>query len=259
MEYKTLRGWLCYEVPPTTNNIFINTRARKTLRVVMMENPTESQIALLRHWSSYGQRGTTPNHRVAPHEWRNQPFSKPITTPWHVDIRPDQLPLLMLGFLPRKNSSKIYASQFLVPGDIMTTHIFMSTSQNPNMSASEDKWFIYSDGPDPQTGHVRLHMHRSWSGNKQIELLIDTGLDGYGKDGGGASIQAITWEADEEKRWKDASAETYMEVAREVCSWVLNVQLGASDESRELPTMEALTAAMKNLPSVKGSVYSRNY
>ncbi|KAK4179160.1 hypothetical protein QBC36DRAFT_323290 [Triangularia setosa] len=231
-----------------------------------MENLSENQIALIRHWGSYGQKGTTPNHRVTPHEWRNQPFSKPITTPWHVDIRPDQLPLLMLGFLPRNKSANTHVRMALVPGDTIRTHIFMSMSQNPNMSASEDKWFIYSDGPDPMTGHVRLHMHRSWSGNKQVELLMDTGLGGYGKDGKGASIEAITWEADEEKMWKDASAETYMEVAREVCSWVLNVQLGASDDagvavqlSRELPIAAELTAAMEILPPVNGSVYSRNY
>jgi hypothetical protein len=41
----------------------------------------------------------------------------------------------------------------------------MSTSKTPNMGANEDKWFVYADGPDPE-GHIRLHMHRSWTGKK---------------------------------------------------------------------------------------------
>lgn len=107
----------------------------------------------------------------------------------------------------------------------MLTHIFMSASQRKDVVASEDKWFVYADGPD-HDGEVRLHMHRSWTGEKQVELVIDAGFDGSGKAGDGASISSIIWENDPAKKWKDGDAETYKEVAREVCNWVLNVKLG---------------------------------
>lgn len=51
----------------------------------------------------------------------------------------------------------------------MRTHGFMSTSKSPNMGASEDKWFVYADGPDAE-GHIRLHMHRSWTGKKDDRI-----------------------------------------------------------------------------------------
>ncbi|KAB5578576.1 hypothetical protein GE09DRAFT_1090271 [Coniochaeta sp. 2T2.1] len=234
-----------------------------------MEGVSPEQAALIRHWSAYGQRGKTPNHRVGPHEWRREPFSAPVTTPWHVPIRPDQLPLLVLGFLPRmSNNTNIYSSGLIGVGDTITTHIFMSASRDPNMTASEDKWFVYADGPD-EKGQVRLHAHRSWSGIKMMELRIDAGFDGYGRDGAGASITAITWESDPEKAWKDGDAKTYIEAAREVCSWVLNVQLGPSSESGDLdpgpgardvvlPTSDTLIAATANVPPVNATVYRRS-
>jgi hypothetical protein len=37
----------------------------------------------------------------------------------------------------------------------------------------EDKWFVYADGPD-DAGHARLHLHRSWTGSKVVELEIRT-------------------------------------------------------------------------------------
>lgn len=188
-----------------------------------MEGVSPEQAALMRHWSAYGQRGKTPNHRVGPHEWRCEPFSKPVSTEWYVHIRPDQLALLILGFLPRKSSNASIYSRNV--GDTITTHIFMSASTDPNMIASEDKWFVYADGPDEKE-QVRLHAYRSWSGLKIMELHIDAGFDGYGRAGGGASITTIKWESDPEKAWKDGDAKAYIEAAREVCSRVLNVQLG---------------------------------
>jgi hypothetical protein len=59
-----------------------------------------------------------------------------------------------------------------------------------------------------------------------MELHIDASFNGYGRAGGGASITTIKWESDPEKAWKDGDAKAYIEAAREVCSRVLNVQLG---------------------------------
>ncbi|KAH6843242.1 hypothetical protein B0I37DRAFT_384037 [Chaetomium sp. MPI-CAGE-AT-0009] len=227
-----------------------------------MDSVTEEQAALIRHWTSYGQRGKTPDHRVSPYEWRHDPFSKPVTTPWHVPIQPDQLPLLILGFAPRKSSTSLADNAFS-EGDTFTTHIFTSASRDPNMTPSEDKWFIYADGPD-HNQEVRLHAHRSWSGIKAIELHIDAGFDGYGKDGKGAKITAITWESDPEKGAKDSDAKVYIEFAREVCSWVLNVTLGASTVSGdldpgsgkgELPKTDTLMAAIQEIPFSQGPTY----
>jgi len=97
-----------------------------------------------------------------------------------------------------------------------------------------------------------------------VELRIDTGYDGYGKDGNGASIVSITWESDAEKRWKDADADKYKEVAREVCDWVLNVRLHLSTAESDKTTLdvattltvESLTAAVADIPSFTGKTYS---
>ncbi|KAF2748767.1 hypothetical protein M011DRAFT_466539 [Sporormia fimetaria CBS 119925] len=186
------------------------------------------QMQLIQHWSSFGQRGKTPDHRIGPWNWRKEPFVSPVSCPWHVAIQPHQLPLLLLGFLPRLADERLPADMIFVVGEVMTSHIFMSSSKRNDVSASEDKWFIYADGPDSE-GEVRLHFHRSWTGIKVFELVIDAGLDGYGKDGQGASITSIIYENDPEEKWKDADAEEYKRVAREVCWWVLNVRLGAED------------------------------
>lgn len=191
-----------------------------------MENLTPGERAAIQHWSNYGQRGKTPDHRVLPWEWRNEPFVSPIEEPWNVKIQPDQLPLLILGFLPRlADYSIVVDPSIFVVGETMTSHIFTSASTRKDVSASEDKWFVYSDGPDAD-GEVRLHLHRSWTGIKQIELVIDGGLEGYGKEGKGACVTSIIFENDPEKKWKDADVEEYKKVAREVCWWVLNVRLG---------------------------------
>lgn len=104
----------------------------------------------------------------------------------------------------------------------------MSSSTRVDVSASEDKWFVYVDGPD-HNGEVRLHMHRSWTGIKKVELVIDAGFDGYGKTGEGASISSIIRESDPDKGWKGAGVERYKEAAREVCNWDLDVRLGPED------------------------------
>lgn len=181
---------------------------------------------VLGHWRLYGQRGMTPDHRVGPREWKSEPFIAPVTSPWVIKIDPDQLPLLLLGFKP---SMHIPPMEHVAVNEAIKTHIFMSTSRDPSVNATEDKWFVFAEGPDCK-GEVRIHMHRSWTGYKHIELVIDAGYEGYGMDGTGAKIKSIIWESDIKKGLSNPSADAYKEIAREVCNWVLNVRL-TSEES----------------------------
>lgn len=181
--------------------------------------------AAVQHWSMYGQRGRTPDARVLPSDWQNKPFTKPASSSWTVRIEPDQLALLLLGFLPMRNKGTQPPLQFMIIGDKVMSHRFMSTTADTSgkIIASEDKWFIFAEGPDAQ-GEVRLHVFRSWTGFKQIELVIDAGVDGYGSKGDGAMIREIIWETEEKGCY--GSVERYKEIAREVLSWVMDVYLG---------------------------------
>jgi hypothetical protein len=214
----------------------------------MAKNLTSEQLEEIKHWSAFGQRGKTPDHRVQPWEWQNKPFKTPIRSPWKVRIEPHELPLLLLGFIPRPGGVTGPPSTLHMPGESYTCHIIMSASERKDVTPSEDKWFIYADGPG-HGGEVRLHMHRSWTGNKQVEFVIDAGHDGYGKEGEGASVTAIIWESDPELAWKDGDEEKYKEVAREVCYWVLSVQLERSKwDHRSMSTM-TLEEGISRLPA----------
>jgi hypothetical protein len=135
-----------------------------------MENLTQTEREAIQHWTAYGQRGKTPSHRVMPWEWCNKPFVKRISSPWHIKIEPDQLPLLLLGFLPRMAEHGLVDPRIFVVGEPVESHIFMSTSTRKDVSASEDKWFIYADGPNGN-GEARVHFHRSWTGIVSILLF----------------------------------------------------------------------------------------
>jgi hypothetical protein len=156
------------------------------------ETFTPKVRSALKHWARYGQQGYTPKHRVTASQWKRKPFVKPVTSQWHIALQPHQLPILVLGFRPRVN---------------------------------EDKWFVYAEGPDVQ-GHVRLHMHRSWSGDKMAEVIIEAGpVSRNWYEDGSTFVDGIVWESDPEQI-KEPSEEQAKEMAREVCNWVLNVQLG---------------------------------
>ncbi|KAH8884190.1 hypothetical protein GQ53DRAFT_880660 [Thozetella sp. PMI_491] len=230
----------------------------------------EHRQAIETHHAAFGQRGQTPDHRVQPHEWQHSPFVQPVTTPWRVPLAPDHLPILLLGFVPIANRSWNNETAFR-QGETIMSHIIMSSSRLQDRQANEDKWFIYADGPDG-AGEMHLHMYHSWSGHKLVELCIDAGPEGYGYAGTGASITAITWESAEGWRWNDASAGLYMAVARKVCSWVLNVDLGPASDGTEdgldvenggvprwiEPTVATMVAVMKNRPSEPGLVHRAN-
>lgn len=151
-------------------------------------------------------------------EWK--PFIKPVTSPWNVKIEPHQLPLLLLGFAPIEMGLPL---QHLAVGDLVRTHIFTSTSTKKSERASEDKWFIFAEGPDHR-GEARVHMHRSWTGVKLVELVIGVGIDGS------ANLTNIIWESDPGSGLATKNAEGYKKVAREACHWVLNVDLANEDD-----------------------------
>jgi len=76
-------------------------------------------------------------------------------SPWDVFLPPAQVHALYLGFMPSETS---------------------------------DKWFIYSEGPDPM-GKLKVHFHRRSTGTKVAELfvVIDVKGEGAGK------IVGIKW------------------------------------------------------------------
>ncbi|OCL08812.1 hypothetical protein AOQ84DRAFT_33569 [Glonium stellatum] len=157
----------------------------------MANNLSTNQIAELQHWSSFGQRGESSQRRVGASEWGTEPFQKPITSDWDISVPRTELDKLLNGFQPQ---------------------------------AMEDKWFVYAGGPDAQ-GDAAVHMFRSWTGYKMIELKIKVSLDENGKlTGADSRITAITWESSEEK-CGDQTEEGAKVMAREVCNWVMDVNL----------------------------------
>lgn len=108
----------------------------------------------------------------------------------------------------------------------------------------EGKWVVFAE-EGVGMGVVRVHMHRSWTGVKLIELTVDTVpsrplLDGpadLGDDVGplahangqrvemesGPRITHITFETHEDYKLKGADEGVYKRVALEVCWWVLGV------------------------------------
>jgi len=88
----------------------------------------------------------------------------------------------------------------------------------------EDKWFIYTDGPDVG-GSLVVHMFRSWTGFKNAEVKIKAPLSEEGvyeeKDW---EITELIWESNEEKRrgLTDEGAKT---MVKEVLTWVLDVSV----------------------------------
>jgi hypothetical protein len=119
---------------------------------------------------------------------------------WYVALEPHQLPFLLLGFRPR---------------------------------VMEDMWFVYADGPDVG-GRIRLYMHQhndtaigpTSTGYRLIELITEAGAavppDRYLR--GSAAITGITWES-HPRRIKEQNEEKAKEMARELCNWILSVEL----------------------------------
>ena len=154
--------------------------------------PQEDNSLSLRHWSMYGQPGDPPTKRVMASDWKTKPFAQePITSAWKVDIKASDLSTLLNGFRPRE---------------------------------MEDKWFIYADEPD-SSGQARLHFFRSWTGMKMAEVILQTReVDRDGTKGESAQITGIVWKSSDEGTRLETEAGV-KEMVREVCRWVLNVEL----------------------------------
>ncbi|KAH6644451.1 hypothetical protein C7974DRAFT_21443 [Boeremia exigua] len=192
---------------------------------------------VVRHWTEYGQRGATPNRRILPSDWPSiKPFVAPKTSEWSIPIAAHQLPLLIAGFLPSESDTasiqKMIEAGLFEVGDYIQTHAYMSTSQNNLNHVSEDKWFIYTDGPDAD-GKIDVHMHRSWTGLKSLQLSIQADRlhsEGCHSSTGLARITGITWEPNasmsEEEDEEDAK-----DIALGVCEWVLNVDLEETQQT----------------------------
>ncbi|MCJ1251614.1 hypothetical protein MMC30_008849 [Trapelia coarctata] len=162
-------------------------------------NPARLDIA---HHVMYGQPGSLPTERVKGTDWKNiKPFKNPVSAPWNVAIPPGELPKILNGFRPRE---------------------------------MEDKWIVYTDGPDAE-GRAVVHFHRSWTGYKFVELEIEVdreaGVSG-GEVEGSARIVKIVFEPHEDL---DGRTEEAKRTAREVCRWVLNVELPDEGTQQERP------------------------
>ena len=155
----------------------------------MADKLNANEVAAIRHWSLFGQKGTSPAQRVTSSDKTTKPFEKPATAAWDQPIPHSELPRLTLGFLP---------------------------------GAMEDKWFVYADGPDPQ-GNGILHMHRSWTGYKEIEATFRFELDEDGKSAEkDARFTTISWETSKKVVLEEEEAKN---TAKEVCNWCMGIKL----------------------------------
>ncbi|OIW27192.1 hypothetical protein CONLIGDRAFT_645486 [Coniochaeta ligniaria NRRL 30616] len=156
-------------------------------------SPERDEIASIQHWSVYGQKGEPSARRIEPEEWEVKSFKRPASTKWKGSVPADQVLQLLNGFCP---------------------------------TVMEEKWFVYSDGPDA-AGNAAIHMHRSWCGEKMVELRIKVPLEDGELANADARIKEIVWESDP-TRWRWASEEFAKATAIEVCDWVMDVKLGIS-------------------------------
>lgn len=126
--------------------------------------------------------------RVLASDMRTMPFpASPLvrTVAWNVILAPEQAYSLVTGFRPRE---------------------------------TDDKWFIYSEGPD-HSGKLKVHFHRSWTGMKIAELfvLIDLKGEGAGK------IVGIKWDGSDQTNGLEQDEVKYM--VSTACAFVLNINL----------------------------------
>ena len=107
------------------------------------------------------------------------------TVSWNVFLAPEQVFNLVMGFKPKQ---------------------------------MEDKWFIYAEGPD-QSGKLKVHFHRSWTGLKIAELFILVDLKGLGA----GKIVGIKFNGSEQTNGMDEEEAKYM--VSTTCAWVLGVNM----------------------------------
>ncbi|KAK7192333.1 hypothetical protein DPSP01_004921 [Paraphaeosphaeria sporulosa] len=149
--------------------------------------------ARIMHWSIYGRPGAPSTTRATASSWKHKPFSKPVTRPWSHVIPSSELPKLLNGFIPNQ---------------------------------MEDKWFVYTDGPDAQ-GNAAVRFFRSWTGYAMVSAKLVMSMDGEGRaKEEDARFTELTWETDKEMYNGDMDAPgTVLGVAQ----WCMGCQLGPKE------------------------------
>jgi hypothetical protein len=149
------------------------------------------ETAALQHWSAYGQKGSSPEGRVTANDWQTKSFEQAKTALWDQSIPYSELPKVLLGFQPKE---------------------------------MEDKWFVYTDGPDAQ-GNGAMHMHRSWTGHKIVEakFLVKMTDDGKVKEED-VHFTDITWESSGSIT-NEMNEERAKQTAKQVCNWCMDIKL----------------------------------
>ncbi|KAF9732624.1 hypothetical protein PMIN06_012229 [Paraphaeosphaeria minitans] len=126
--------------------------------------------------------------RVLASDMRTMPFTaSPCvqTVAWNVFLTPEQAYSLVMGFRPRE---------------------------------TDDKWFIYSEGPD-HSGKLKVHFHRSWTGLKIAELFVVIDLKGEGA----GKIVGIKWDGSDQTNGLEQDEAKYM--VSTACAFVLEIDL----------------------------------
>jgi hypothetical protein len=149
----------------------------------------QSSLLSLEHCSLFGYPDGLPSERVTTGHWTSRPFTAPLTSAWDVPIEPEHLRKLIIGFQPQ---------------------------------VMEDKWFIYSEGPDAE-GRLFVNMHRSWTGLKVFQLELRAGEKGQQQQPP-TCIVAITWESSPKNITIENEAEA-KSFAADVCRWVLGTSV----------------------------------
>jgi hypothetical protein len=92
----------------------------------------------------------------------------------------------------------------------------------------EDKWCVYAEGPDSE-GRILVKFYRSWTGFEIAEIEVRVGKGGKGKSKqDDARVTGITWE-ETENIVRDQREADAKQTVREVCRWVLGVELSVED------------------------------
>lgn len=159
----------------------------------MEQNLSPDKQESLLHWAQFGAHGEPSNRRIQRTDFREvSDILIPVVSTWDVSVPRAELSKLINGFLP---------------------------------TSMDNKWFVYADGPDAR-GNAVVYLVRSWTAYKLVELKVKVPV---GEDGKlveeDSKITEITWESSQE-RYKGRTEEAAKKMAREVCNWVLEVNLG---------------------------------
>tara|TARA_R110002003_G_scaffold140_2_gene12766 strand:- start:14011 stop:14814 length:804 start_codon:yes stop_codon:yes gene_type:complete len=136
-------------------------------------------------------RSSTPPHRVQADAIPTTPFpahrAAVAVAPWDIYLLPAQVHALYMGYAPREMS---------------------------------DKWFIYSEGPDAM-GKLKVHFHRSWTGQKIAEVFVVMDVKGEGA----GKILGVKWNAGGDVGSGRMTADEAKYLVRTTVRWVLGVEL----------------------------------